>query len=346
MAGRGIDQVRGLARWVPILRRGLTALRDVAIGLILISAVSFLPTSLTASWPDHARRALEITRDIRTLLLDMLHDATQGAARLLTGADPDVGRDPPGALTGPVPDVDVRGLGPSGAHRFRAEGPTAIPADFNASRAALDDLLHGGDAATFYCRCRFDRHGRTDLAACGLGVLRGSPRAERVEAAHVLPPEQLAQSLRCWHTPETFPDCRNGGSLLSGRRCCERVDKTFAAASTDLHNLVPAVGAINAARANLAWGELESGQQIGNCAMRFDPIVRRVQPPEAVRGDVARILLYMHDTYGFRLSRQDRRLYAAWNNLDPPDDREMERNRRIRRIQGRGNRYVETYRTL
>ncbi|NCC27499.1 MAG: deoxyribonuclease I [Gammaproteobacteria bacterium] len=344
-AGRTTGRAGGLARWIPILRRGLTALRDVAIGLTLISAVSFLPASLDETWPEHARRALEITRDIRALLLEILRDAAAGSAALLARVDRDDGDAPAGVLAEPVSDENGRGITPSDASRSRHDGTPGIPASFSTARAALFDTVNGTDAVTFYCRCRFDRNGRTDLAGCGLGALRGSPRAERVEAEHVFPAAQFGQSRRCWREPAAFAACRNDGSLLSGRSCCERVDKTFAAAYKDLHNLVPAVGAINAARSNLAWGELRSGQQLGSCAMRFDPIMRRVQPPDAVRGDIARIMLYMHDTYGFRLSRQDRQLYAAWSNLDPPDAAEIERNRRIRRIQGRGNRYVETYRT-
>jgi deoxyribonuclease-1 len=57
-------------------------------------------------------------------------------------------------------------------------------------------------------------------------------------------------------------------------------------------------------------------------------------------------MLYMRDTYGFRLSRQDRQLFTAWNNSDPPDAWEVERDRRIAREQGRSNAYVSAYRPL
>ena len=54
----------------------------------------------------------------------------------------------------------------------------------------------------------------------------------------------------------------------------------------------------------------------------------------------------MRDTYGFRLSRQDEQLYRAWNNQYPPDVWEIERNQRIKAIQGLGNLYIEDYRGL
>ena len=135
----------------------------------------------------------------------------------------------------------------------------------------------------------------------------------------------------------------SGGPRLSGRACCERVDPTFETAHNDLHNLVPAVGAINGQRSDFNWGMVSGGTGFGACAIRIDPGTRRVQPPPAVRGDIARTMQYMSATYGFRLSRQDRQLYAAWSAADPPDAWEIERDRRIEGLQGRGNRFVEDY---
>jgi deoxyribonuclease-1 len=54
-------------------------------------------------------------------------------------------------------------------------------------------------------------------------------------------------------------------------------------------------------------------------------------------------MFYMEETYGFRLSNQDQQLYTAWSRQDPPNAWEIERTRRIKAIQGRGNRFVEDY---
>lgn len=48
----------------------------------------------------------------------------------------------------------------------------------------------------------------------------------------------------------------------------------------------------------------------------------------------------MRDTYGIENSRQQHQLFTAWANLDPVDEWELERNRRIAAIQGNGNPYV------
>lgn len=82
--------------------------------------------------------------------------------------------------------------------------------------------------------------------------------------------------------------------------------------------------------------------------MRVDASIRRVQRPAAFRGDIARIMLYMRDTYGFRIIRQDQRQYAACNDAPPCRMRgsEIERHNRIPRVLGKGNGSVEKYRRL
>ncbi|MEA1049548.1 hypothetical protein U5801_06985 [Lamprobacter modestohalophilus] len=53
------------------LRRVAAKVRDVAIGLGLIVAISFVPVSMTAEWPEIAQRAMGISREIRGLVLDV-----------------------------------------------------------------------------------------------------------------------------------------------------------------------------------------------------------------------------------------------------------------------------------
>ncbi|CRI67064.1 Endonuclease-1 (modular protein) [Thiocapsa sp. KS1] len=344
---RQSPRLSALTRLVPVLQGSLIGLRNLGIGLALIGSVSFLPQSLVQTLPEHAQRAIQITRDIRTLLLDVVRDTTAGVGSWLSDLDGLDIRELGRIVAEQVPGWLPRDLWPFDLPGASNTGQSGIALSFSEARTALYDTVYSGHRITFYCGCRYDRNGRTDLPGCGLGTLDGSSRAQRVEAEHVFPASQFGNFRRCWREPAAFSKCRgDGGNTLSGRACCERVDPTFVTAHNDLHNLVPAVGAINAARSDFNWSELRSGQRLGDCAIRFDPILRRVQPPDAVRGEIARTMFYMRDTYGFRLSRQDEKLYAVWNNADPPDAWEIERNRRIRRVQGKGNRYVEDYRTL
>jgi deoxyribonuclease I len=231
-------------------------------------------------------------------------------------------------------------------------GPERLPkvaGSFSTAKKWLYERVYYDRQQTFYCGCDYDRNNRIDLSSCGLESLAGNTRAERVEAEHVFPASQFGNFRPCWREPERFEECtKSNGKTLSGRACCERVDPVFEAAHNDLHNLYPAVGQVNGQRSDYNWGMVSSrdAETFGTCNIRIDASIRRVQPPEAVRGDIARTMLYMRDTYGFRLSSQDTQLFTAWNNQDPPDAWEIERSRRIKAIQGIGNRYVEEYKRL
>ncbi len=51
----------------------------------------------------------------------------------------------------------------------------------------------------------------------------------------------------------------------------------------------------------------------GACNFEVDSGIRRVEPPENIQGDIARVMLYMADTYRLTLSRQDQQLFTAWS---------------------------------
>jgi len=235
---------------------------------------------------------------------------------------------------------------------YEVQGAPAIAAfthlpTFAEAKRSLFRRVYFDHRQTLYCDCRFDANRHVDLNSCGLAQLAGHTRAARIEVEHVFPAAQFGQSRACWRAPVNFPECiKPNGKARSGRECCLRVDPTFVAAHNDLQNLYPEDGYLNGRRSNWNWGMTTGGRTYGTCPMRFDASIRRVQPPPAIRGPIARTMLYMRDTYGFRLSRQDEQLFGAWNNEGPPDAWEIERNRRIRAIQGQGNGYVENYRKL
>ncbi|MCG5500104.1 endonuclease [Ectothiorhodospira lacustris] len=226
-----------------------------------------------------------------------------------------------------------------------AEVLPVTAANWSLARRTLYERVYQDQAYTFYCGCRYDSDLRTDLNSCGLESLVTESRALRIEAEHVFPASWFGQFRRCWQEPERYEACRSAsGRTLSGRECCQRVDPAFVAAHNDLHNLYPSVGYINGRRSNYGWGRVFwFGDRYGDCEIRISRWLRLAEPPDATKGSIARTMLYMRDTYGFRLSRWDERRYYAWNNQYPPDAWELERNRRIRAIQGLGNAYVESW---
>lgn len=82
------------------------------------------------------------------------------------------------------------------------------------------------------------------------------------------------------------------GRPYRGRRCAEKVSPAFRRMQADMHNLFPAIGAVNAARSNYAMQMLpDVPPTFGTCAVRIAR--RKVEPPDAAKGTVARALLYM-----------------------------------------------------
>lgn len=222
------------------------------------------------------------------------------------------------------------------------------PSTFTAAKKALYDQVYFDHRVTFYCGCRYDADRQIDLASCGLQALADKPRAQRIEAEHIFPAAQFGNFRPCWRSPGDFPECVKGsGKTVSGRECCQKVDPVFEAAHNDLFNLVPAVGEVNGRRSDFNWGMIPGEKrEFGGCNFEVDSSIRRAEPPETVQGDIARVMFYMADTYGFNLSRQDEQLYTAWSRQDPPDAWEVERARRIAAIQGKDNKFVTQYAAL
>src|SRR5690606_27281162 len=122
---------------------------------------------------------------------------------------------------------------------------------------------------------------------------------------------------------------------------CVKTDATFRRMEADLHNLVPAVGELNGDRSNYRFGMLEGEPRVyGQCDFEVDFKLRRAEPKDDRRGDVARIYFYMRDQYGLQISRQQNQLFTAWSKLDPPDAWEGSRDGRLALLQGRGSPHV------
>ena len=131
-----------------------------------------------------------------------------------------------------------------------------------------------------------------------------------------------------------------------GRACCRKLDPLFSKMEADLHNIVPEIGELNGLRSNYRFGVLPHMpySQFGACEIKIDIQSRRVEPRWQVRGIIARAYLYMAETYGISLSKNQRQLFVAWNRQYTPLDWEIERNKRIMRIQGNDNAYISQYR--
>lgn len=212
------------------------------------------------------------------------------------------------------------------------------PSSFNSAKKILSKQLYqDADRITFYCGCDFneqaipDKPGRTRLApvadSCGLQPRKNANRSARIEWEHVMPAWEFGHQLQCWQE--------------GGRKNC-RKDPVFKQMESDLYNLVPAVGELNGDRSNFRFGMIAGEPRAyGQCDFEVDFKARVAEPPEAVRGDIARTYFYMANRYGVRIGRKQQQLFQAWSSLDPVDEAERARARRIEAIQGHPNPFVE-----
>ncbi|WIX33312.1 endonuclease [Salinicola sp. JS01] len=206
----------------------------------------------------------------------------------------------------------------------------APPSSFSAAKRLAESEVYVDQDRTFYCDCAFDFDTGPDLASCGYQIRKQPKRAARIEWEHVMPAYDFGRQRQCWQE--------------GGRRHCRANDPVFRQAEADLVNLVPSVGEVNGDRSNMRYGMATSADayQYGQCPAKVDFPERTFEPPAAVRGDIARTYWYMRDTYGIQIGRQQQQLFQAWAKADPVSAWERERNRRIARIQGSGNPYVES----
>jgi deoxyribonuclease-1 len=111
-----------------------------------------------------------------------------------------------------------------------------------------------------------------------------------------------------------------------------------------MHNLVPAVGEINGLRSNYSFAMIPGEpRKFGSCDMEIED--RKAEPPENVRGDIARIYKYMDAAYPGRgiISKKNRKLFDAWDRQDSVDEWECEKERRVAKIQRNRNWFVADF---
>lgn len=213
-----------------------------------------------------------------------------------------------------------------------AQGDVQIADTFQGAKKLLEQTYRD-NRVDRYCGCSFDAKKNIDLASCGYEVRKNETRASRIEIEHVVPAENLGRQFACWREGRGKP----GG----GREYCLNHDPKFVQAHNDLHNFLPVVGEVNADRSNFRYDQIPGpATQYGACQFKVDFQNRRAEPPDNLKGDVARITFYMRDTYGLRLSDQQTRLYEIWSRQDPVDQVERELDQKIVRIQGNSNPYV------
>jgi deoxyribonuclease-1 len=197
---------------------------------------------------------------------------------------------------------------------------------FSQSKRALAKLYQESPQTTFYCGCQFSYAGKKltlDLKSCNYSVRKQLKRASRIEWEHVVPAWNFGHQLQCW---------KDGG-----RKNCKK-NPAFKQMEADMHNLVPTIGEVNGDRSNYRFSEWNGkAYQYGSCDMLVDFKAKKVQPSAISKGQISRTYLYMSQRYNLKLSKQDTKLFNAWNTLYNITDWECKRNELIKQVQGNVN---------
>lgn len=211
---------------------------------------------------------------------------------------------------------------------------------FNKAKRALERQVYFDHRVTLYCGAEFDAEKRIDLPE-GFTTPKHEKRALRVEWEHVVPAENFGRTFSEWR--EGHPECVNrNGTTFKGRKCAEKMNTEYRYMQSDMYNLYPAIGAVNAMRLNYNFqmlGESVSST-FGSCPMKIEG--RRAEPPTRARGQIARTYKYMQAAYSrYSMSRQQNQLMDAWDRMYPVDEWECRRSKRIEKIQGNENPFVK-----
>lgn len=138
-------------------------------------------------------------------------------------------------------------------------------------------------------------------------------------------------------------------------------------AGTDIHHLRPALNTYNSTRGNTPYGVIEdksTAKRLGDTDNFYTSTI--FEPSNEIKGDIARVLMYVYTRYSNTLSSSENELGArgdlkisnvvytsentdtaawnlllSWNELDPVNHLEMERNNNAQDIEGNRNVFID-----
>jgi deoxyribonuclease-1 len=219
------------------------------------------------------------------------------------------------------------------ASAFSAENETIQ--SFSKAKSALEKKVYFDHRETIYCAAKFDSK-KNVIPPKGFFTKKHKKRAKRIEWEHVVPAENFGRSFSEWR--EGHPKCVNSkGKNFKGRNCANKVNKEYRLMQSDMYNLFPAIGAVNAMRSNYNFvAQIDKRSDFGSCDMKIND--RKTEPPKESRGQIARTYLYMDATYKrYNMSKSQNNLMKAWDKLYPVSDWECKRAKRIELVQGNIN---------
>ena len=120
-------------------------------------------------------------------------------------------------------------------------------------------------------------------------------------------------------------------------RQCRENSERYRRLTSDLHNIFPEDARFELERRAAKFEELDDSVPLSECDIKR--VFGVIEPPDEVKGDIARSLLYMYTTYDLPLYGDLDQL-KRWHQADPPSKEEIERNNAIKALQGNDNIFI------
>jgi len=211
---------------------------------------------------------------------------------------------------------------------------------FSKAKKILEKQVYTNHRSTLYCGAKFDTKKKVTPPK-GFTTRKYIKRSKKIEWEHVVPAENFGRTFSEWRDGHKL--CINSkGKGFKGRKCAEKVNIEYRYMQSDMFNLYPAIGAVNALRSNYNFTMLPSQKSdFGSCSMKIDN--RKAEPPEAARGQIARTYMYMDDVYKrYSMSKPQQQLMGAWDKMYPVDAWECARAKKIASLQKSNNNVVKS----
>lgn len=206
---------------------------------------------------------------------------------------------------------------------------------FSKAKKILERNIYNNHRSTLYCRAVFDSNKKVILPE-GFTTTKYIKRSKKIEWEHVVPAENFGRTFSEWRDGHSL--CINSkGKAFKGRKCAEKVNSEYRYMQSDMFNLYPAIGAVNALRSNYNFTILSAVKSdFGSCDMKIDN--SKAEPPEVSRGQIARTYLYMEAAYKrYNMSKSQRKLMSAWDKMHPVTTWECTRAKKISMFQKSDN---------
>ena len=213
---------------------------------------------------------------------------------------------------------------------------------FSKAKRYLEREVHIEDfmRMTLYCGASYSSN-KAIILPHDFIASKHKNRASRVEWEHVVPAENFGRTFTEWQKGNPLCVDKNG-KTFKGRKCAEKINKEYRLMQSDMYNLYPAIGAVNATRSNYNFLPMSGSNTFGTGCDGMIISDRKVSPPTSARGQIARAYLYMEAEYDrYKMSDSQRKLMDAWNRQQPVTQNECIRTKRIEEIQGNNNNVVK-----